>query len=195
MAAVIMPNLPLIAVDTNVLIDLAEGNEIVVDCFSTIRRKFPSAPIIIPPTVIVELADIASDWDTKSEKESALVALQNIRSEWGFHPMNCVPVGHGIVEETARKIRAAGLIPEEEIHDSFIVAESALANVTLLLSSDGHMKDINQSLLRKVLEGCDVGNLIPIFSGKNRKRFFQFSPLIDYPEYDHNQNCEHYALR
>jgi hypothetical protein len=96
MAAVIMPNLPLIAVDTNVLIDLAEGNEIVVDCFSTIRRKFPSAPIIIPPTVIVELADIASDWDTKSEKESALVALQNIRSEWGFHPMNCVPVSGGI---------------------------------------------------------------------------------------------------
>lgn len=167
-----MPNLPLIAVDTNVLIDLAEGDEILVDCFSTIRRKFPNAPIIIPPTVIVELADIASDWETKSEKESALIALQSIRSKWGFHPMNCVPVGHGIVEEVARKIRAAGLIPDEEIHDSFVIAESALANVTLLLSSDGHMKNINQTGLRKVLEGCDVGNLILFSPAKIVKDFF-----------------------
>jgi rRNA-processing protein FCF1 len=70
-----MPNPPLIAVDTNVLIDLAEGDEIVMDCFSTIHRKFLNAPIIIPPTVIGELADIATDGDTKAEKESALKAL------------------------------------------------------------------------------------------------------------------------
>jgi rRNA-processing protein FCF1 len=76
-----MPNPPLIAVDTNVLIDLADGNEIVIDCFSTIRRKFLNAPIIIPPTVIGELADIAIDGDSESEKESALIALQNIRGK------------------------------------------------------------------------------------------------------------------
>jgi predicted nucleic acid-binding protein len=167
-----MPNPPLIAVDTNVLIDLADGNEIVIDCFSTIRRKFPNAPIIIPPTVIGELADIATDGDSESEKESALIALLNIRSKWGFHPVNCVPVGHGIVEETARKIRAAGLIPDEEIHDSFIIAESALANVTLLLSSDGHLKDINQSALCEVLDGCDLGRLIIFSPAKIVKDFF-----------------------
>jgi rRNA-processing protein FCF1 len=167
-----MPNPPLIAVDTNVLIDLAEGDEIVIDCFSTIHRKFPHAPIIIPPTVIGELADIATDGDTKAEKEAALKALRNIRREWGFHPMNCVPVGHGIVEETARKIRAAGLIPDEEIHDSFVIAESALANVTLLLSSDGHLKDVNQSALCEVLEGCDVGKLIIFSPAKIVKDFF-----------------------
>jgi hypothetical protein len=86
--------------------------------------------------------------------------------------MNCVPVGHGIVEETARKIRAAGLIPDEEIHDSFIIAESALANVTLLLSSDGHLKDINQSALCEVLDGCDVGKLIIFSPAKIVKDFF-----------------------
>jgi predicted nucleic acid-binding protein len=172
MADLTMPNPPLIAVDTNVLIDLADGNEIVIDCFSTIRRKFPNAPIIIPPTVIGELADIATDGDSESEKESALIALLNIRSKWGFHPVNCVPVGHGIVEETARKIRAAGLIPDEEIHDSFIIAESALANVTLLLSSDGHLKDINQSALCEVLDGCDLGRLIIFSPAKIVKDFF-----------------------
>ena len=167
-----MPNLPLIAVDTNVLIDLADENEIVLDCFSTIRRKFPSAPVIVPPTVIVELADIASDWNIKPEGKLALSALQNIRSKWAFHPMNCVPVGHGIVEETARKIRSAGLIPNEEIHDSYIIAESALANATLLLSSDAHMKDINQAALGDVLSGCDVGKLLIFSPAKIVKTFF-----------------------
>jgi rRNA-processing protein FCF1 len=167
-----MPNPPLIAVDTNVLIDLAEANEIVVDCFSTIRRKFPNAPIIIPPTVIGELADIASDGDSESEKESAFNALQKIRREWGFNPINCVPVGHGIVEETARKIRAAGLIPDEEIHDSFIIAESALAHVTLLLSSDGHLKDIDQAALGELLVQCDVEKLIIFSPAKIVKDFF-----------------------
>ena len=167
-----MPNPPLIAVDTNVLIDLADGDEIVIDCFSTIRRKFPNAPIIVPPTVIAELADIATDGDSESEKESALSALRKIRGEWGFNPINCVPVGHGIVEETARKIRAAGLIPNEEIHDSFIIAESALANVTLLLSSDGHMKDINQPALGELLDRCDVGKLIIFSPAKIVKDFF-----------------------
>jgi rRNA-processing protein FCF1 len=167
-----MPNPPLIAVDTNVLIDLADGNEIVIDCFSTIRRKFPDAPIIIPPTVIGELADIATDGDSESEKESALNALRKIRGEWGFNPINCVPVGHGIVEETARKIRAAGLIPNEEIHDSFVIAESALANVTLLLSSDAHMKDINQPALGELLDRCDVGKLIIFSPAKIVKDFF-----------------------
>jgi rRNA-processing protein FCF1 len=172
MAGLTMPNHPLIAVDTNVLIDLAESDETVIDCFSTIRRKFPNAPIIIPPTVIGELADIATDGETTAEQESALKALRSIRAEWGFHPMNCVPVGHGIVEETARKIRAAGLIPEEEIHDSFVIAESALANVTLLLSSDGHLKDINQSALGEILDGCDVGKLIIFSPAKIVRDFF-----------------------
>jgi rRNA-processing protein FCF1 len=172
MAGLIMPNPPLIAVDTNVLIDLAEDDEIVIDCFSTIRRKFANAPIIVPPTVIGELADIATDGNTKEEKESAFKALRSIRGKWGFHPMNCVPVGHGIIEETARKIRAAGLIPDEEIHDSFVIAESALANVTLLLSSDGHMRDIDQSALGELLERCDVGKLIIFSPAKIVRDFF-----------------------
>jgi rRNA-processing protein FCF1 len=158
-----MPNQPLIAVDTNVLIDLAYHNGIVMDCFSTISRKFPQAPIIVPPTVIAELADLATDGDTESEKISALTTLGKIRRQWGFNPINCVPGGHGMVEETARKIRAAGLIPEEEIHNSFVIAESALANATLLLSSDDHMRDINQAALGELLERHHVRRLI-IFS-------------------------------
>jgi rRNA-processing protein FCF1 len=172
MADLIMPNPPLIAVDTNVLIDWADEYEIVIDCFTTIRRKYPNAPIIVPPTVIVELADIATDGDSDAEKQLALTALGKMRPDWRLNPINCVPVGHGIVEETARKIRAAGLIPQDEIHDSFIIAESALANATLLLSSDGHMTDINQSEVANLLDGCDVGKLIIFSPAKIVRDFF-----------------------
>lgn len=158
-----IPNAPLIAVDTNVLIDLAAKDETVVDCLSTITRKFSKAPIIVPPTVIGELVEISENGENLLEKTLALKALQSIRQPWGFIPINCVPVGHGIVEETARKIRASGLIPDEEVNDSFVIAEAALANATILLSNDGHLKNINQGALKTILEKCDISPLI-IFS-------------------------------
>jgi hypothetical protein len=68
----------------------------------------------------------------------------------------CIPVGHGLVEQIGRKIRASGLIPEEEIHDSFIVAEAALYGATMLVSSDGHIKGIDQTMLRIELKASDV---------------------------------------
>ena len=154
---------PVIAVDTNVLIDRADGNETVIDCLSTILKRHPKALLIVPPTVIGELADIYDNGKTIKAKGLAYTALQKLKSAWGLNPIDCVPVGHGIVEETARKIRAQGLLPEEEINDSLIIAESALANATLLVSNDRHMRDIDQSKLRKILVECDLSPLI-IFS-------------------------------
>ena len=54
-----MPELPLLAADTNVLLDYAKEDETVVDCFATLRQQLPSSPVIVLPTVIHELADLA----------------------------------------------------------------------------------------------------------------------------------------
>jgi len=53
-----MENAPLIAIDTNALMDLAVGNETLIDCFDTIRKRIPKAVIMVPPTVLAELSDI-----------------------------------------------------------------------------------------------------------------------------------------
>jgi hypothetical protein len=53
-----MPELPSIATDTNVLLDLAEEDETVLDCFETLRRRLPGSRVMVLPTVIHELADI-----------------------------------------------------------------------------------------------------------------------------------------
>jgi len=86
----------------------------------------------------------------------AAEALSKILNPWGFVPVNFISVGHGIVEQIGRKIRARGLIPEEEIHDSFVVAEAALYGATMLVSSDSHIKDIDQQILKIELDASDV---------------------------------------
>jgi predicted nucleic acid-binding protein len=168
-----MPNPQLIAVDTNVLIDRAARDDTVLDCFSTIQRKLPNVPIIVLPTVIAELADLASEGQPEGAKRLANKAIQSIRNPWGLIPVNCVPVGHGIVEETARKIRAAGFIPDEEVNDSLLVSEAALANVTLLLSSDGHLTCIDQTKLRKLLGECDLAKPVIVSPWKIVNEFFE----------------------
>jgi hypothetical protein len=108
---------------------------------------------------------------TKRESALALKVLQNLL-KWGFKPVNVIPVGNGIVEETARKIRAAGLLPDEEINDSYIIAEAALANVNLLLSSDGHLKFIDHVKLKEILDGCDLADTVIFSPAKIVKDFY-----------------------
>ena len=150
-----MPRLNTIAVDTNILFDLAQEVELVIDCLETIAKRIPSSSIIVLPTVIVELRKRAKSGDPK-EQAMAAEALSKILNPWGFVPVNFISVGHGIVEQIGRKIRARGLIPEEEIHDSFVVAEAALYGATMLVSSDSHIKDIDQQILKIELDASDV---------------------------------------
>lgn len=162
-----------IAVDTNVLIDFADDNEMVVDCFATIKKRIPEFQIIILPTVIEELVDLVDHPESSDQKELAEKVLLNLRVPWKFFPINFLPVENGIIAETARKIREQGLIPEIERHDSFIVAEASLRNASLLLSSDSHIKDIDARALKLLLDSCDIG--CPLLASPRRivTDFFQ----------------------
>lgn len=150
-----MPAPQRLAVDTNVLIDLAEGEETVVDCLETCRERLNVEAVVVVPTVLHELAFIAQSGD-KSASRSAINALRSLLDPWGFSPMNCIPVGHGIVEETARKILAAGLLPEEERNDAFVVAEAGLLDASLLITSDRHLRGVEHERLKVLLDRCDI---------------------------------------
>jgi predicted nucleic-acid-binding protein len=151
-----MPNVRSIAVDTNVLLDLAAEDETVLDCFATIRKRIPACQFVVLPTVIIELTDIAES-GIEDDRKLALKAFSNLLNPWKFVPLNYIPVGHGIVEQIGQKLRDKGLIPENEAHDSFIVAEAALCGVTILISSDAHIKDIDASMLKIELDSSDAG--------------------------------------
>jgi predicted nucleic acid-binding protein len=147
---------PLIAADSNVLLDYAEEDENVIDCFEVLRRRLPHSSVLILPTVIHELADLADEGETEKTREAARCALSKLLHPWRFRPVNCVPVGHGIIERIAQTLRDKNLIPASEFNDSFVVAEAALLGVSILLSSDSHLKDIPHAELRLVMDAADV---------------------------------------
>jgi predicted nucleic acid-binding protein len=144
----------LFAIDTNPLIDWAQGYDDIPDCFELIRKRISGITIIVPPTVLHELGHFART-DGKALGASALKALELIRDEPLLKPINLVPVGHGIVDINAWKLREAKLIDADEVNDSMILAEAGLLECSVLLTSDSHLREIDPSALRKVMQGFD----------------------------------------
>lgn len=144
----------LVAVDTCVLLDLANHFKPAWNAIRSIRKLHPSSQFIVTATVIQECAaHIHSKYPEKSRLSKE--ALQNLRT-WGFHPMNFIAVGHGIVDSIAHKIIQKNLLPEEERNDSLILSEVALADCNLLLTADSHLLSIPSKSLHDLLEDCDV---------------------------------------
>jgi predicted nucleic acid-binding protein len=127
-----------------------------MDAVATLRDRIPKIRIVIPPTVLHELALAVKSAGTEKKGKAAFVALSRLR-EWGFEPLNLVPVGHGIVERIADALRHEGLIPTGEKNDSLVVAEAALLECGILLSTDGHMRGIDFQRLKLLLQDFHVG--------------------------------------
>ena len=154
------PRSTLVAVDTNFLLDLAVPKDKAHDAVAIFRRRVPEVEFVVPSTVLDELDYIAGHGDTKGDRALATAALQKLVQVWKFRPLDFVPVGHGIVETVAAKLRRRHLIPEKEVNDSYILAEAALANCTLLISSDEHLRGADATLLSLTLKSCDVGVIL-----------------------------------
>jgi predicted nucleic acid-binding protein len=144
----------LIAVDANVLFDLADGLDDVVDAVSVIRERLRDTRFLIPPTVQHELANWAVRGDAQ-RRESARKAIR-LSQSWGMVPANLIAVRHGIAERIAERIRERGLMPDEEINDSLVLAESALLGCSMLLTSDEHLRGIDFERLTLELQTFDV---------------------------------------
>ena len=166
------PANPLVAVDANVLMDLGEESEAVIDALTTIRQRLRSPRIAIPPTPQQELAHIARRGDTEKDRDRALAAIEAAR-RWRIVPVNLMPVGHGIVERIADRLRDRGLIPAEEINDSLLVAESALLEARLLISSDQHLRGIDFERLSIELQAFDLAAPVIATPAEVVRKFFR----------------------
>ena len=70
----------LFAIDTNPLIDWAEGYGDTPDCFNLIKQRIPGVSIIVPPTVLHELGHFAKT-NAKNLGSYAIKALELIQNE------------------------------------------------------------------------------------------------------------------
>ncbi len=154
------PPFQLVAVDTNFLLDLAAPRDKAHDAVEIFRRRLPGVEFVVVPTVIDELDYIAQHGDSQAHRALAVSALKKLVRVWRFRPLDFIPVGHGIIESVARKLREASLLPEREVNDSLILAEAALANCSLLITSDEHLRGTDPVLLGATLKACDVSLIL-----------------------------------
>jgi predicted nucleic acid-binding protein len=161
----------LIAVDANVLFDLADDREDVLDAVSVIRGRWPDVRFLMPPTVQQELMNWALRRNTE-QSQSARKAIQFSRT-WRITPASLIAVSHGIAERIALRVRERGLLPEEEINDSLILVESSLLGCSMLLTSDAHLRGVDFERLTLELQAFDVAAPVIATPREIVRKFFQ----------------------
>ncbi len=162
-----------LAVDTNVLLDLAEGVESVVDALAVIEQRLPEVDKLVVPSVLDELAFLCDSGQTAHVRHLAQEAIRLLRRGEQFRPLLELPFSADRVEEVAAELRKRGLLPSEEVHDALILAEAALLDCGLLLSSDEHLCGIDHPLLTLVLNPY---GLLPPVSASPRDIVRKFFP-------------------
>jgi hypothetical protein len=108
----------------------------------------------------------------KKQREAAKCAIQLAKS-WRIIPANLIAVHSGISERIAARIREVQLIPEEEVQDSFILAELALLGCSLLLTSDELLRAIDFGRLTFELQSFDVAAPVVATPSEIVKKFFR----------------------
>lgn len=151
-----MPSKPL-ALDANLLFDLAEDLDSAHDFRETFLSKGYS--LIVPPTVVQELVHF---FDEALPPKSALAekALKSML-EWRIKPVDLISVGHGIAESFYERLVKKGLLPASERHDGFILAETSLLEIPILVTSDAHLLDMDSDLLKITFDEASLAQVTP----------------------------------
>jgi predicted nucleic acid-binding protein len=147
-----------LALDTNLLLDLAGEKDFAHD----FKEQFISRgySLFMPPTVVAELAFFASLPDA-SQNETARVALEKL-SGWKCQPFTLSSTDLTIAMRFASRLMEAALIPETEQNDGKILAQTSLAEIPLLVTSDKHLLDIDEDILLLAFNEADLLPVHPV---------------------------------
>lgn len=162
----------LVAVDTNVALDFALGVEDVCDAIATIQARIAGVELLLPPTVMGELANASV---TSPDREVRVAAKKMLRQHraLGFRVVSFIPLGFDQVDRIAERLRHQGLLPEEEVHDSVILAEAAALGCALLTSSDAELAGVDHEKLAVELGRFDLTAPVIATPREIVKKFFR----------------------
>jgi predicted nucleic acid-binding protein len=161
-----------LAGDTNIGIDLAQGHDWVLDAVSIIRRRLPNCSLLLHPTVSEELAWLTLHAEEIEEREAARIFLRKHRT-WGFQLLHTVPLGDVYVDRIADRLIQTALLPPSEINDAWILAESATIGCSVLLTSDEHLRAIDFQRLSFELAPFEVGAPVIATPREIVRKFFR----------------------
>jgi predicted nucleic acid-binding protein len=133
----------LIALDTNVVLDLAGRDPSAHELRCVLQNA--GYTLVITPTVVQELAALIEDPSADGHADAS-DASQHIQ-EWQIIPQPLPNLRYGLAEQFSEYVRKLGILPMREKNDGEILAEASLVDATFLVSSDKHMRDIDQPRL------------------------------------------------
>src|SRR6266700_22903 len=141
-----------LSLDTNLLFDLADEKDFAHDFRETYQRK--GYALVICPTVVAELYFLREHGDNEEQRLASL-SLGQIAS-WDIQVFPLTGVQLDIAWRFAGAVVARGLLPENEINDSRILAETTVAAIPLLVSSDRHLLDVDPDVLHAACAEADL---------------------------------------
>lgn len=145
-----------LAVDTNVLLDLADEVHDVLDAVDVMDDRLPDAERLVTPSVLDELAFLCDSGQGQPVRQSARRAIQLLRGKDRFRPMLELPFAPESPEKLAAEFRRRGLLPDGEVHDALILAETVLLGCHILLTSDEHLRSLDHQQLTWLLNQRDL---------------------------------------
>ena len=148
-----------LSLDTNFVFDLAEGKDFAHEFREIFQRK--GYALVLPPTAVHELHLIFTRGDSAAERKLARTALTHLL-QWGIRPFDLDSTAEAIGEQFVRGLLQQRLLPENEFNDALILAETSLAEIPLLVTSDKHLLDIDEDALRLAFNEADLLPVHPV---------------------------------
>ncbi|HVM48952.1 MAG TPA: type II toxin-antitoxin system VapC family toxin [Candidatus Acidoferrum sp.] len=139
------------ALDVNILLDLAEGQEFASEFLKVAQEKY--CPLYVTPTAFIELELLVRD-GIPQRKKAATNAIATFH-KWGVSVFDLKPVQHGYTKEFAQRLIRKGYLSEEEYNDGLILAEAGCFGIPVLVTSDHHLLDIPPSTVAAELKASD----------------------------------------
>lgn len=148
-----------LSLDANIVFDLAARKDFAHD----FREVFQSRgyALVLPPTAVFALHVIFTHGGSAADRELARLALTNLIA-WGIRPFDVDSAAEVICEQFVRRLIRKRLIPDDETNDGMILAETALAGIPLLVTSDKHLLDINEDALLLAFGEADLSPARPV---------------------------------
>ena len=147
-----------LAVDSNFLFDLAEGHQFAEAFRKAFQAK--SYSLEVPPTVILELTHFFEKGNAR-ERELARIALTSMIQKWKISPISLSSVQRAYTQNFVTFVHADKIIPQRENNDAEILAETSLAGIPVLVTSDSALLEADALGLALAFEKAGLAPVTP----------------------------------
>ena len=151
-----------LALDTNVLLDIAAGHDFALRFKKAFQaRKFA---LCYPPGVAAELAHL-SDRGNPEQRERAGIALDHLIL-WGLTPIILTDVEKRYRKNFMGFVEDRRILPAGEVSDARILADTAIAQIPMLVTSDAGILHADQIALSLAFEDAGLPVVHPVHPAK-----------------------------